>query len=86
MASYRVEFSKGARKDFKGIPELDARRILEKIRALSEEPRLSGSKKLKGEDSYRIRIGVYRVIYDIKDGLLVVLVLKVGHRQRVYQR
>ncbi|MGJ3243681.1 MAG: type II toxin-antitoxin system RelE family toxin [Opitutales bacterium] len=85
MASYKVEFSKSARMDFKGLPKNDALRILEKIKSLESDPRPLGSKKLKGEESYRIRIGMYRVIYDIRDSLLVVLVLRVGHRKEIYR-
>lgn len=86
MASYKIEFAKGIRKDFRGIPKLDADRILKKIESLSEDPRPSDSKKLTNDDSYRIRIGNYRVIYDIKDQILVVLVLKLGHWKDAYRR
>ena len=86
MASYRVEFAKRVRKDFKGLPKDDANRILRKIESLSNNPRPSESKKLTNDESYRIRIGNYRVIYDIKDEILVVLVLKVGNRKDVYRR
>ena len=86
MASYRIEFAKGVRKDFKGIPRSDANRILEKIDSLSENPRPPESRKLTNDDSHRIRIGNYRVIYDIQDEVLVVLVLKVGNRKDVYRR
>jgi len=86
MASYRIEFAKGVRKDFKGIPRHDANRILEKIDSLSENPRPPESKKLTNDESHRIRIGNYRVIYDIQDEVLIVLILKVGNRKDVYRR
>ena len=85
MASYRIEFAKGVRKDFKGIPKNDANRILKKIESLSENPRPPESKKLTNDDSHRIRIGNYRVIYDIQNDVLIVLVLKVGNRKDVYR-
>jgi len=84
MASYSLTFAKGVRKDFKGIPRKDVERILGRITLLEENPRPPDSKKLVGSDSYRIRIGNYRVIYDIHDEVLVILVLKVGHRKNVY--
>jgi len=85
MASYRIEFAKGVRKDFKRIPNNDANRILKKIESLSENPRPPESKKLTNDDSHRVRIGNYRVIYDIQDNVLIVLVLKVGNRKDVYR-
>jgi mRNA interferase RelE/StbE len=86
MASYRIEFAKGVRKDFREIPSSDANRILEKIDSLSVNPRPPESKKLTNDNSHRIRIGNYRVIYDIQDEVLIVLVLKVGNRKDVYRR
>jgi mRNA interferase RelE/StbE len=86
MASYRIEFAKGVRKDFRGIPRSDANRILEKIDSLSVNPRPPESKKLTNDNSHRIRIGNYRVIYDIQDEVLIVLVLKVGNRKDVHRR
>lgn len=86
MALYKIEFSKRVRKDFKGLPRNDANRILRKIEALALNPRPPDSKKLTNDQSYRIRIGNYRVLYEIEDGRLIVLVLKVGNRQDVYRR
>ena len=77
MALYNIEFAKGVRKDFKGIPKNDANRILKIIESLSDNPRPPESKKLTSDDSYRIRIGNYRVIYDIQDQVLIVLILKI---------
>jgi len=85
MASYRVVISRKVRKDFKRIPPQDAMRILEAIQALADAPRSPDSKKLKGEELYRIRIGGYRVVYEIRDEELVVIVVKVGHRKDVYR-
>jgi mRNA interferase RelE/StbE len=85
MASYKVEFSKRVRKDFREIPEHDANRILSKIKALAEEPLPADSKKLKGEELFRIRLGNYRVIYSIEDEKMLVFVVKLGHRKDVYK-
>ncbi|MDZ8237531.1 MAG: type II toxin-antitoxin system RelE/ParE family toxin [Nostoc sp. ChiQUE01a] len=79
--TYTVEFSPSARKMFKKLSQYFQDRIQPKIDALAIEPRPSGVKKLKGEDNtYRIRIGTYRVIYEIEDNLLLVTVIKVGGR------
>lgn len=85
MGSYRVEFSANVRKDFRKIPGIDAERILEKIRKLGDTPRPPGSKKLKGEELFRIRIGSYRVAYEIEDARLIVFIVRVKHRKDAYR-
>ncbi|YAG10111.1 Plasmid stabilization protein [Nostoc sp. DSM 114167] len=73
-------------KQLKKIPSELQERIQIKIDDLATEPRPNGVKKLKGkENAYRIRIGDYRVIYDIFDDLLVVNVVEVGHRKNIYK-
>jgi len=84
MESYSVEFSANVRKDFRKIAKADAARILKKIQDLSVVPRPPGSKKLKGEELFRIRIGAYRVIYEIEDARLVVFIVRVKHRKDAY--
>lgn len=81
MGSYSVEFSAIVRKDFRKIPQADAERILRRIQDLAATPRPSSSKKLKGEELFRIRIGAYRVIYEIEDERLVVFIVRVKHRK-----
>jgi mRNA interferase RelE/StbE len=71
-------------KDFKTIPKLDAARILKRIEGLASNPRPPDSKKLSGDDAMRIRIGVYRVMYEISKDTLIVLILRVGHRKDSY--
>lgn len=69
------------------LPHKDQSRLLEAMTRLGEEPRPRGSRKLEGEErTYRIRDGVYRIIYDIYDDVLVIEVVRVGHRQGVYKR
>jgi len=65
--------------DKKSIPEIKTA-----IAGLTSNPRPYGYKKLKGEDAYRIRIGDYRVIYEIDDSKIIVTVASVGHRKNVY--
>ena len=83
---YEVKFTKGARKMFRKLSQQLQDRIQTKIDDLAIEPRPNGVKKLKGEEnSYRIRVGDYRVIYDIFDDVLLVSVVEVGHRSEVYK-
>jgi len=86
MASWRIEFAKSASKDLRGIDRKWIPRLLEAIEGLSSEPRPDGCKKLSGsEHTYRIRLGDYRVVYDIQDGLLVILIVRIRHRKDVYR-
>ncbi|QLE57294.1 type II toxin-antitoxin system RelE/ParE family toxin [Nostoc sp. TCL26-01] len=83
---YEVKFTNAARKMFRKLSQELQDRIQTKIDDLAIEPRPNGVKKLKGEEnSYRIRVGDYRVIYDIFDDVLLVSVVSVGHRSEVYK-
>lgn len=86
MEKYRVTFKKSVAKDFRVIPKSDIKKILAKIDSLAENPRRDGAIKLSGHDLYRIRQGLYRIVYEIRDNELVVQVIKVGHRSDVYKR
>ncbi len=86
MASYRVEISRSAAKDLRGIDRKWIPRLVAAIEALETDPRPVGCKKLVGsEHTYRVRIGNYRVVYDIHDGTLIVLVVRIRHRGDVYR-
>jgi mRNA interferase RelE/StbE len=86
MDSFRIEFTKSAAKDLRGIDRMWIPKILTAIESLETVPRPTGCKKLVGsEHTYRIRIGDYRVIYDIQDDKLIVLVVKIRHRWDVYR-
>ncbi len=88
MASYKVwtvTFKQSVTKDLRAIPNADVRRILDRINTLAENPRGDGCVKLAGQDRYRVRQGVYRIVYEIHDDRLVVIVIKVGHRSSVYE-
>ena len=86
MARFRLVFKRSVAKDLRGIPNRDLKRILRRIEALQDDPRPTGCEKLSGQARYRIRQGVYRIIYGIEDDVLVVTVVKVGHRREVYAR
>jgi mRNA interferase RelE/StbE len=81
---YCLNFSKQALKELGEINEPFYSHIKQAISDLSENPRPSGYKKLKGRDGYRIRIGNYRVIYDIFDAILVIDIITLGHRKDIY--
>ena len=84
--AYRIEFATSAAKQLKSLARKDLLKIARKIDALKETPPPQGCKKLKGEsDLYRLRVGHFRVIYQIQDDRLVILVLNVGHRREVYR-
>ena len=85
MASYKIELKKSATKEIEKLPQKVLHRILEKIQLLSHDPRPQGCKKLSREEKYRIRIGEYRVLYEIVDDRLIVYVVKVSHRKDVYR-
>jgi mRNA interferase RelE/StbE len=86
MGKYRVVFRKSVAQDLRPIPNRDLRKILATIESLSEEPRPSGIERLSEQDRYRIRQGNYRIIYEINDKKVIVVVVKVGHRKEVYRR
>ncbi len=84
--SYRVEIQTSALRELKKLSRVLRARIEEKIDTLSEDPRPPGVVKLKGKIGlYRIRAGEYRIIYQIKDDVLQVLVVHVRHRREVYR-
>ncbi len=85
MAKYKITFKKSVAKDLRVIPKSDIQKILSKIDSLAENPRGEGCIKLSSKENYRVRQGLYRIIYEIKDGLLVVNVVKVAHRSHVYK-
>lgn len=86
MASYELLFKKSVAKDLRSIPNKDVARILRRIEALRDDPRGEGCVKLSAQERYRIRQGVYRIVYEIRDDELVVMVVRIGHRSGVYKR
>jgi len=85
MEFYKVNFVKSVKKDFKKIRKLEVAKILDAIDELAKNPRSSKSKKLKGEKLYRLRVGNYRVIYDIQENVMLIFVIKLGHRSDIYR-
>ena len=85
MESFEVIFKQSVAKDLRQIPKKDVARILKRIEALRTEPRPLGVEKLSGQEKYRIRQGVYRILYEIRNNELIVVVVKIGHRRDVYR-
>ncbi|WP_417335147.1 type II toxin-antitoxin system RelE family toxin [Halobacteriovorax marinus] len=87
MANYRIEITASAEKSLKKVPKKDIQKIVDAIQILAISPFPEGCRKLKGEeDVYRVRQGNYRIIYEVIEKKLVILVLKVGHRKDIYKK
>lgn len=85
MARYSLRIKPSAVREIEAIPQKSHRqRVISRIRQLAEDPRPPGSDKLSGADKYRVRQGIYRIVYAIEDADLVVYVVKVGHRSSVH--
>ena len=85
MARFELRFKPSVAKDLRGVPKTEVRRLLKRIEALGNDPRPASSEKLTGRDGYRIRQGVYRIVYSVDDAAVVIEVIKVGHRREVYR-
>ena len=84
--AYRIEIKAGAHKELLALANVFRDRVIAGIDALAADPRPHGSKKLAGFFKvYRIRIGDYRVIYEIENQVLVITVIRVAHRREVYR-
>ncbi|MBT7951049.1 MAG: type II toxin-antitoxin system RelE/ParE family toxin [Gammaproteobacteria bacterium] len=87
MEKYRISIKRSAVKEIEAIPQKKERqRIIRRIGQLVDNPRPPGSRKLSGNDRYRIRQGAYRIVYSIKNDELLIVVVKVGNRKDVYRR
>jgi mRNA interferase RelE/StbE len=86
MASYELVFKKSVARDLRAFPKRDVKRIMQRIRALADDPRPPGCEKLSGEERYRVRQGAYRIVYEIEDRRLTVVVVRIGHRRDVYRK
>lgn len=85
--AYRIDVKPSAARALTELPRPAQRRIARKIDALAKNPRPRGAQKLKGaEDLYRIRAENYRILYQIRDDILLILVVRIGHRREVYRR
>ena len=82
---FQVVLPKSVQKKLDHLPDDVTNRILARLAGLETNPRPADTKKLKGRDAWRIRVGDYRVIYEIHDRVLQVIVITIGHRREVYR-
>lgn len=84
--AYSISYVPSAAKALRKLDRPTARRLLDAIEGLAVDPRPPGCIQLKGGGGeYRVRVGDYRIIYEVHDDELIVLVLRLGHRREVYQ-
>ena len=86
MSTYSIEFTNDAKRALKRLDKPIQRRVIEAIQALSDAPRPPGVKALTDTSYLRIRVGDWRIVYEVHDGRLVILVVTIGHRSRVYRK
>lgn len=83
---YRIEFRPAAVRDLAKLDQPARKKIAAKIDGLQQDPRPPGAEVLQGHQKrYRLRVGVYRIIYEVKDNVLLILVIRIGHRREVYR-
>jgi mRNA interferase RelE/StbE len=85
MENYSLEMKASVARDLRRIPTKDLRRILAQIEHLARDPGPLGCEKLSGLERYRIRQGMYRILYEVNDATRRVLIVKVAHRREAYR-
>ena len=85
MARYELTFRPSVAKDLRDVAKTDVKKILARIDSLRDDPRPPGCEKLTGQEGYRLRQGNYRIVYTIEDQMLVIEILKIGHRREIYR-
>lgn len=85
MSSYVVEFTASAQKELNKLPKSTSARIAKAIYMLKDDPRKGSVRPMVGTKSWRLRVGDYRIIYDISDNKLIVLIIRIRHRRDVYK-
>lgn len=86
MASYSLEIKRSAAKELGDLPAKDRGRVIARIRSLAQDPRPPGAEKLSDQERYRVRQGDYRIIYEINDHMLLIVVVKIGLRRDIYRK
>jgi len=86
VARYSLEIKRSAARELERLPtKKDRRPVADRISRLAEEPRPPGAEKLVGGERYRVRQGLYRIVYEVDDTSRIVRVVKIGHRRDVYR-
>ena len=84
--SYRIEIKRSAAKALKKIPKANRKRIVDKIDSFAESPPNPDTTKMKGNNPFhKVRVGDYRIVYEIQEDVFVILVVKIGHRKDIYR-
>ena len=84
---YEIELTRAARRDLENLPRNMLKRVDARILLLADDPRPRAAKKLSGPEGFlRLRVGDYRIIYQVEKDRLVVLVVRIGHRREIYRR
>jgi mRNA interferase RelE/StbE len=87
MATYAIEWKKSAVRELRRIDRDEVVRIVSAVESLAHDARPDGARKLQGsQHTYRIRVGDYRVVYDVSDAKLLIQVVRTRHRKDVYRR
>ncbi|VAX21988.1 hypothetical protein MNBD_IGNAVI01-396 [hydrothermal vent metagenome] len=84
IKKYNIEIKRSAEKEIKKLNKSELKRVLKKIDDLSTNPKGHDSIKLSNKNEYRVRVGKYRILYEILDQTFTIVVVKVGHRKNVY--
>lgn len=85
--SYRIEVKKSAAKSLRKIPKADQKRIADKIDSLVENLPNPDTTKMKGNNPFhKVRVGDYRIVYEIHEDVLLILIVKIGHRKDIYKK
>jgi mRNA interferase RelE/StbE len=86
VEKYNLQIKPSAVKELEAVShKKDRQKIVERIKALANDPRPPGCQKLSGQERYRIRQGWYRIVYEIDDQQIIIFVVKIGHRKDVYR-
>ena len=85
MGEYKINIKRSAEKELESLPDKIHDKVVSRLLLLKNNPRPQGVKKLRGETGYRIRVGDYRVLYDIDDENNVLEIYSVAHRREVYR-
>lgn len=83
--TYRIELRPAAIRALRAVHPRDRGRIQGAIRLLADDPRPPGARRLRGRDGYRVRVGDYRILYVVRDDVLLIVVVTLGHRGDVYR-
>ena len=85
MAKYKIEVKKSAERELRHLPKQSLQKIIGKIKALADDPHPADSIKLSNQEKYRLRVGRYRVLYQVENDILTIIIVKIGHRKGVYR-